>query len=154
MCSERTCYLIGRLLFLSIGLGVTLLPAQLSETVRRGDALYHGKISITGKIRGHDESLPAEVVQCANCHESVNNSRFSRVSAPHLDRSLLLDARQRRGGPPSRYDQAAFCKLLKTGVDPAYILVAREMPIYELDENQCADLWSFLIEREPTHVKH
>lgn len=130
------------------------MSGQLSDAARRGNALFQGKGALTAKIRGHDEYLPAEVVQCANCHESVNNGRLTRVSAPHLDRSLLLEARQRRGGPPSRYNQGAFCKLLKTGVDPASVLVAREMPVYELDESQCASLWDFLIGREPTHVKH
>jgi hypothetical protein len=94
-------------------------------------------------------------VRCGNCHEAVNNARLSRVAAPRIDRSLLLDLRQRRGGPPSRYNQAAFCKLLRTGIDPAYILVAREMPVYELDEAQCASLWMFLLGKEnANNAKH
>lgn len=128
---------------------MTLLAAQSS-----GDALFDGKVALSGKIRGHDESLPPETVRCANCHEAQTNERLSRVAAPRLDRSLLLDARQRRGGPPSRYDQPAFCKLLKTGVDPAAIVIGREMPIYELDEGQCASLWTYLIGKEPAHAKH
>jgi hypothetical protein len=125
----------------------------VSDAGPRGNALYRGKEALSGKVRGHDESLPAEAVRCANCHDAADGARLSRVPAPHLDRSLLLEPRQRRGGPPSRYDQAAFCKLLRTGVDPASIVVAREMPIYELDQNQCIALWNFLIGREPGDVK-
>ena len=141
-------------MFLSVSFGVALLPGKLSDVARRGNALYRGKEALTGKVRGHDESLPAAAVRCANCHDQVNGARQSGLAAvPQLDRSLLLEARQRRGGPPSRYDQAAFCKLLRTGVIPAFILVAREMPIYQLDQSQCASLWSFLIEREPADAK-
>ena len=128
---------------------VTLSPGQSP-----GDALFHGKVALTGKIRGHEESLPPEAVRCANCHEAQSNERLSRVSAPRLDRSLLLDARTRRGGPPSRYDQPAFCKLLRTGVDPAAIVIAREMPIYNLNQTQCAGLWTYLMEKEPADAKH
>jgi len=146
--------LVRRLLLLSISFGVALLPGQLSDAARRGKALFQGKGALTARIRGHDEFLPAEAVHCVNCHDAVNGGRQTRVSAPHLDRSLLLEARQRRGGPPSRYDQAAFCKLLNTGVDPASVVIAREMPVYELDQSQCASLWSFLIGKEPADAKH
>lgn len=143
-----------RLLLLSICFGVTVLTGQLSDAAREGNELFHGKGALTARIRGHDEWLPAEAMRCVNCHEPVNDGRLGRVSAPHLNRSLLLEARQRRGGPPSRYDQAAFCKLLKTGVDPASIVIAREMPVYELDLSQCASLWSFLIGKEAADGAH
>lgn len=108
---------------------------------------------MTGRVRGHDELLPAAAVRCVNCHDAVNSGRLARVSAPRLDRSLLLEARQRRGGPPSSYDQAAFCKLLNTGVDPASIVIAREMPVYELDPGQCSSLWAFLVGKETADDK-
>jgi hypothetical protein len=111
--------------------------------------LFNGKEPLSGRIREHDESLPPEVVRCANCHGATASARPSRVAAPRLESSLLLEFHQRRGGPPSRYDQAAFCKLLRTGVDPAHIMIAREMPIFDLDDAQCASLWSFLVEKDP-----
>jgi protein SCO1 len=125
-----------------IGLGVAVLAGQAPDSWQRGDALFHGEEALTGKIRGHDEDLPAEAVRCSNCHE-VTGGR-----APHLDRSLLLEERQRRGGPPSRYDAAAFCKLLRTGADPSFIVIAREMPVYELDDVRCNSLWIFLTEKK------
>jgi len=129
----------------------TLLPGQVPEDARRGSALYRGKEALAAKVRGHDEWLPAEAVRCANCHDAASGARLGRVAAPQLDRTLLLEPRQRRGGPPSRYDRAAFCKLLRTGVDAASIVIAREMPIYEVEESQCAALWSFAIGRD--HAK-
>jgi hypothetical protein len=35
--------------------------------------------------------------------------------------------------------------LLRTGIDPAYVLVAREMPVFDVDDAQCEGLWRFLI---------
>jgi hypothetical protein len=133
---------------------VALCLGQSSDTIRRGDALFHGQETLTGRIRGHDETLPAEAVRCANCHEGAKSGRLSRAAAPHLDRALLLEARQRRGGPPSHYNQTAFCKLLRTGVDPAAIVIAREMPVYQVDEAQCADLWNYLLEKDSANARH
>lgn len=128
-----------------MGLGATFLAGQSPRSAARGDRLFHGREALTGRIRGHDEDLPAEALRCSNCHES-QSGKLAGVAAPHIDRSLLLVYRQRRGGPPSRYDAASFCKMLRTGVDPVFVVVAREMPIYDLDEAQCNSLWIFLTE--------
>jgi hypothetical protein len=130
-----------------MALGLTVMADQSSESARRGYALFHGEEALIGKIRGHDEGLPPEAVRCSNCHEATSG-RSTRVAAPHVDRSLLLEYRQRRGGPPSRYDAASFCKLLRTGADPVFIVIAREMPVYDLNEAQCNSLWTFLTEKE------
>lgn len=133
-------------LFLSASLSVSLISFQ------RGDALFNGRGDVNGRnkevfhgrIREHDDDLPPETVRCVNCH-GASGASLTGKGAPHLDRAFLEDFRQRRGGPPSRYDQPAFCKLLRTGVDPAHILIAREMPTYTIDEAQCASLWLFLL---------
>ena len=138
-----------RLLLLTIGFGAILWPGPLPDFARRGSALYHGRHALKGKIRGHDEFLPADAVRCANCHEAARGGQLGRLTAPRLDRSLLVDSRQRRGGPPSQYNRQSFCKLLRTGVDPASILIARQMPIYEMDEDQCTSLWIFLTGAQP-----
>lgn len=142
-----------RLLWLAIIFGVTLPAGQLADGARRGDALFTGKETMQGTIRGHDNPLSAEVVRCVNCHGPSKRALVSRLAAPRIDRPLLLEPRQRRGGPPSRYDQASFCKLLRTGADPAYILIAREMPIYQVDDGQCASLWSYVIGKESADAK-
>jgi cytochrome c553 len=111
-----------------------------------GAALYRGKAPLQGKIRGHDDQLPPEAIVCANCHNAKADTRLPGTPAPDLTRALLLEARPRRGGPPSSYNQASFCRLLRTGADPGYILIAREMPAYDLTDEQCASLWTFLLE--------
>jgi hypothetical protein len=160
---------VWRPLFLSISLIVTLVqgakdvPANEEAAAssaapaissQRGDALFHGQEPLTAKIRGHEDedTLPAEAIRCANCHAATPASAgaqpLSRIAPPHLDRALLLEFHERRGGPPSRYDQAAFCKVLRTGVDPAHILIAREMPAYVIDDAQCASLWTYALAQD------
>jgi hypothetical protein len=131
---------------LILGAASTTSMAPHSTSVARGEALYRGKAPLQGKIRGHDDLLPPGAIVCANCHSAKANTRLPGTPAPSLDRDLLLDARQRRGGPPSSYNQASFCRLLRTGADPGYILIAREMPAYEISDEQCASLWTFLLE--------
>jgi len=137
--------------FLLTSLSIALLLAPLSKLATQGNALFQGREKLKGKIRGHDDWLPPEAVRCANCHNANRQPNLSRIAPPHIDRSLLLDPRQRRGGPPSRYEPASFCRLLRTGADPAYILIAREMPVYEVDDKQCASLWTFLLEKGSTN---
>jgi hypothetical protein len=128
-------------LILAISVGAATVSPQ------RGDALFHGKEPLGGRIRGDDQLLPPEAVRCVNCH-GAKSTRLSGKAAPHIDSALLLEFRQRRGGPPSRYDQRAFCRLLRNGTDPAQILIAREMPTYELDDAQCGSLWTFLVGKQ------
>ena len=119
----------------------------------RGRAIFVGKVPLKGRVRGHQGELPPAVVVCRNCHTAGTRTQGPALApaarlAARLDRSLLLEPRPRRGGPPSSYDRSAFCKLLRTGIDPAYVLVARDMPIFDLDDGQCDSLWRFLTAEE------
>jgi hypothetical protein len=118
----------------------------VAVAVARGRALFTGREPLAGRVRDHRSDLPPAVVVCRGCHADrpVATGGATRP-APTLDRALLLQPRSRRGGPPSAYDLPTFCKLLRTGVDPAYILVAREMPVFDVDDPQCESLWRFLI---------
>lgn len=49
-----------------------------------------------------------------------------------------------RGGPPVAYEAATFCRTLRTGVDPAHVVLPRAMPRFEVDDVQCAALWDYL----------
>jgi hypothetical protein len=118
-----------------------------SNALLRGRALFRGQKPLEGRIRDHRDGLPPETVRCRNCHVVAGQPLPERAIAPRLDRSLLLSTRSRRGGPPSAYGPESFCKLLRTGVDPVYILIARSMPIYDVDDSQCRSLWLFLVER-------
>jgi hypothetical protein len=113
----------------------------------RGEAMFFGEQPLKGTIREHQGMLPPEVVKCTNCHTAGKQPGAEAGVAPRIDRSLLLVERQRRGGPPSSYGAESFCRLLRTGIDPAHILIAREMPVYAVDDAQCAGLWRFLTEQ-------
>jgi hypothetical protein len=116
-----------------------------SSPSQHGQALFLGKEPLKGTLRGHQNPLPAAVTRCVNCHGQ---------GGTNITRALLLTARQRRGGPPSVYTPATFCKLLRSGVDPAYVLIAHEMPTYELSDADCAGLWEFLTEDGGADAKH
>lgn len=121
--------------------------ALASNWALRGRALFRGQEPLEGRIRDHQDGLPPETVRCQNCHVVAGQPLPDRAIAPRLDRTLLAGLRSRRGGPPSAYAPESFCKLLRTGVDPAYILIARSMPVYEVNDAQCRSLWLYLIER-------
>ncbi len=131
-------------------LALALLPGLAAVSIKRGEAIYQGKEPLQGRIRGQDDTLPPEAVRCVNCHNPASKDRLSGKPAPRIDGPWLLEIRQRHGGPPSSYNQASFCKVLRAGTDPVYVLVAREMPIYEMDDNQCASLWIFLTTPPPS----
>jgi len=112
--------------------------------VRRGQALFLGTMPLTGRLRGNETPLPPQVVICGNCHGGQSRAASSKGVAPRLDVGMLTEARSRRAGPPSAYDLPSFCEVLRTGVDPVSVLVAREMPTYQIDDAACADLWRFV----------
>ncbi len=67
-----------------------------------------------------------------------------RSRAPRLTHNLLLLPRARRGGPPSHYGRGSFCKLLREGVDPAFVMLSVEMPRYTIDDVDCQALWHYV----------
>ncbi|MBL8330295.1 MAG: hypothetical protein JNJ71_15755 [Rubrivivax sp.] len=121
--------------------GGALAFAMSAEDAALGRALYDGQRALPAQLRGHDEALPAHAARCINCHEG------SSAIAPALSARSLLQPQARRGGPPSHYDEASFCRLLRDGVDPAWVLLPREMPRYEIPAQDCRALWSYLLQR-------
>lgn len=109
-----------------------------------GQALYEGREAVPARLRGEDYRLPASAARCANCHEAA---AAGRAYAPPLDRESLLKPVPRRAGPPSVYDERAFCRTLREGVDPAHMLLRRAMPQFDVDDVQCKALWAFLSQR-------
>jgi hypothetical protein len=116
-------------------------PAESSAG--RGEQLFVGQEPLKGAIVGHDDALPAYASKCVNCHDPAANEQASYGSK--LTPAALLEAAARRGGPPSRYEARSFCRLLRTGIDPAHVLILRAMPRYEIDDAQCLALWNYLI---------
>lgn len=134
----------------------------IGPTAERGEKLFKGELPLTGKIVGNPSALPVMATRCINCHASaavsaVPGSASARTAirqlqgfGPALDADLLTRNRPRRGGPPSHYDEAGFCRLLQSGVDPAYVIIPRVMPRYELSADDCHALWTYVLSTPPT----
>ena len=145
---------------MAAGLWVAL-PAPVAAVgdaeLERGQRLFSGAEPLRGTISGHPSALPPFASRCVNCHapgSSTPGAKPTSASAPPtnttfaplLTPAYLTGAIARRGGPPSRYDEAAFCRTLRTGIDPAYVIVSRSMPRYELPDADCHALWRQLTE--------
>ena len=115
-------------------------------TASAGSRFFFGETPLRATILGQSSPLPSETAACANCHAASSRRPSDGFFAPPLDRSAMIESRRRRNGPPSHFSPASFCRLLRTGVDPAYIVISRQMPRYQLDDNQCLDLWRYLTE--------
>lgn len=134
-----------------------------------GAAIFKGASPITARVAGDTDALPAIASRCVNCHErpttavagldvaprsAANGSRNTAAGASRsgqsgtyasgLDAAWLTTPRIRHGGPATRYDEVSFCTLLRTGVDPAQVVIPPIMPRYDATDAQCASLWAFL----------
>ncbi|KQU74593.1 hypothetical protein [Rhizobacter sp. Root16D2] len=130
-------------------LTVCAATASADPALELGRQLYRGEVALPGTINGHAQPLPPLATRCTNCHsrDSAAQAASGAASfAPLLTRERLLGPIARRGGPPSRYDEAAFCRLLRTGIDPAIMLIPRQMPRYAIDDAQCKALWAYLVD--------
>jgi hypothetical protein len=120
------------------------------SSARRADGqmLFEGRQALQGAISGHASSLPAEASRCINCHTRRFDLSQPVSFGPILNESSLTLARARRAGPPSRYDAVSFCKVLRLGVDPAWVVIDTAMPRYQMSDAQCSALWSFLLSQK------
>ena len=138
---------MGRLSAIAMFVALSACGASEHEREReRGEAFFAGATPVVARMAGHDEVLPGSASRCANCHGFVRASSPSSAPTfgPTLSARFLRDARSRRGGPASRFDAASLCRMLRTGVDPASIIIARSMPLYEFSDRDCAALWTYL----------
>lgn len=123
---------------------------QAREQRERGAALYAGEVPLAGRLFGHEGVLPATATRCRNCHEPsavpAGPAGLGAYAAT-LNAASLQTARPRRGGPPSAFDAARLCALLREGVDPAHVMIATTMPRYDITDAQCEDLWAYLRSR-------
>lgn len=121
-----------------------------------GQRLFAGTEPMRGRIAGHADALPALASRCVNCHAPGRSTVAAPAAsaaaptntsfAPLLTPAYLTVPVARRGGPPSRYDEATFCRALRTGIDPAYVIVSRSMPRYDVNDADCRALWRHLTE--------
>jgi hypothetical protein len=131
------------------------LQARALHEADLGERAFDGRVPLVARIVGHEAVLPPLAAACANCHlpNRVPAGPGGAAAAdaslgPRLHRAGLTEAAPRRGGPPSRFDEGAFCRLLRTGEDPAGVLLPRAMPRYEIDDAGCSQLWRHLLRTE------
>jgi hypothetical protein len=106
-----------------------------------GCAILNGQHAVAAHLRDDNQPLPTWTTRCVNCHTPAEPAA---AFAPPLTPSYLLDAKSRRGGPPSRYDAVAFCRTLKDGVDPVNVVLRKAMPHYQISDVECTALWRFV----------
>ncbi len=127
---------------------------------RLGEALFHGQAALSAHLSSHAELLPAIASRCSNCHEQVNRlptpasagstgpvAQRAVSYAPPLTSEELTQPRKRRGGPPSAYGSGEFCELLRSGTDPAHVIITTDMPRYAATNEQCQQIWAYLVDR-------
>ncbi|MDM0108044.1 hypothetical protein QTH97_24055 [Variovorax sp. J22R24] len=147
----RHAHTPGRTMALGLAIALTTRAGfggqepSVPPSVSRGARLFDGTEPLAGTLSGHSAPLPAAATRCSQCHAGPGAPGATGSSfAPLLDRHLLLDARPRRGGPPVAYEAVTFCRTLRTGVDPAHVVLPRAMPRFDVDDGQCAALWEYL----------
>lgn len=121
--------------------------AYASKEVARGERIFNGRETVPARLDGHDRALPAQLGKCIACHGTTPRSGIEAGVAPPLTGDALTSARSRRGGKPFAYDRQTFCSTLRTGMDPQYVIMLRTMPRFEVSEEQCRALWSYLTEQ-------
>jgi hypothetical protein len=140
MRTELRWLLAGVALLGSIG------AAPAPSALELGSRLYRGEAALTARMTGHTETLPLEAVRCTNCHRRESQPPVEPATenfGPPLGGGLARPT-ARRGGPPSRYDAKALCRLLRDGIDPAYVMIPQTMPRYTMNDRECEALWAFL----------
>jgi hypothetical protein len=131
----------------ALALALAGAGAATDEDAARGRRLFSGEAAVPARIAGQDVALPAQASRCVNCHVAGTAppaSAAATAAGPALNAQSLARPQRRRGGPPSRYDASSLCTLLRSGVDPAYVIIQRTMPRYEITDADCRALWAHL----------
>jgi hypothetical protein len=128
-----------------------LITACGSSEAERGRRLFAGDLPLHASIAGHDLVLPVQASRCTNCHTIESPTAIAAPAASSnqtlggtLSAAVLSEPIRRRGAPPSTFDEKTLCRLLRTGVDPAHIIIPRSMPRYQISDADCHALWVYL----------
>ena len=130
-----------RALIAACATGLALAACAPGEA-ERGRRLFDGEAALEARLAGHRAPLPALASRCSNCH--ARDAAAPPAFASLLSQRRLVALSSRRGGPPSRFDAASLCTLLRSGVDPAEVMVAQAMPRYAIADADCRALWAYL----------
>ena len=144
--SRRALVLLAGAALATSAVGLWLKHRHAEQQRARGEALFVGSAALPGRLAGHATALPTQATRCINCHSSdATATPAAPTLGPPLTGQRLASMQSRRGGPATRFDAASLCRALRSGVDPAQILLPTSMPRYDATEAQCADLWAHLV---------
>ena len=115
------------------------------ERTQQGERMFLRGEGLRAHVSGHTTILSPSQSACIHCHSLNRPMSVEARGAPALHGRALTDAMPRRGGPAMAYDVNSFCTTLATGIDPAHIVLKKEMPIFEVDKSRCQALWQYLI---------
>lgn len=132
---------------MAIGIAWPATSGDALVDLAAGRRLYDGTQPLVARIAGQDLDLPAAASRCANCHRLSASAPPSTTIGPLLEAATLTMRRPRRGGPPSAYAEASFCRVLRTGIDAASVIVDRRMPRYAVSDAECGALWAYVTQR-------
>ncbi|HEX7332103.1 MAG TPA: ABC transporter substrate-binding protein [Pyrinomonadaceae bacterium] len=139
------------LLLFSVLLVSSVAYAQLTDSERRGKALYFRGESASGKeitaLLG-DFDVPASTLNCAGCHGVRGEGKTEGgVTAGNLIWTNLVKAyghTHPSGRKHGAFDEMLFTRALVQGVDPAGNELAKAMPRYRMSQEDVADLIAYL----------
>lgn len=92
---------------------------------------------IEAQIEGSPQTFEATLFACAGCHGGSGEGRREGGT-------LTADIRFGRLQKRRAYTEESFCRALRQGLDPAGQPLARAMPRYLLEPEQCGALWQHL----------
>jgi len=147
-------------LFVSVLLVASAAYAQLTESERRGKAIYLRGESTSGrKITAMlgDLDVPASTMTCGGCHGLRGEGKTEGgVTAGNLTWSNLLKPyghTHPSGRKHGAFDEKLFTRSLVEGKDPAGNDLAVAMPRFEMSPEDIADLIAYLkrieVDRDP-----
>ena len=139
------------LLFISLLLVSSVAYAQLTESERRGKAIYLRGESTSGrKITAmlNDLDVPSSTMTCGGCHGLRGEGKTEGgVTAGDLTWSNLLKPyghTHPTGRKHGAYDEKLFTRSVIQGLDPAGNQLLVAMPRYEISPEDMADLIAYL----------
>lgn len=139
------------LLFVSVFLVSSVAYAQLTDSERRGKAIYlRGESPSGSKITAMlgDIDVPASTMTCAGCHGLRGEGKTEGgVTAGNLTWTNLVKPyghAHPSGRKHSAFDEKLFTRSVVQGLDPAGNELAVAMPRYEMASEDIADLIAYL----------
>lgn len=147
----------GRLGLAAVALVLCLGPlhgaAALDAAQTRGKQIYlegtsPGAGAINAIVGDEGVTLPASAVPCASCHGPDGLGREEGgLLPPDIRWSQLTKVYghvHENGRRHPAFDEASLARLLRAGLDPADNRLDRAMPLYEMSDEDMADLVAYL----------